>query len=108
MKVVIYQAKDDFEGTANIELPSRKNRVKLYLKHLGDVANSDNDLGGARMYEELYDIAAKVVKKVKIKHKDGQSFKSFSEMSEDSLCDDLCEDIIKLLMDGEKLGEGLR
>jgi hypothetical protein len=105
LKTVVYKAKGDFEGTASVEIPSRKNRVKLYLKHLGETATG-SELGGASLYDELYTVAEKAVTEVKIKNKDGKAYKSFAAMSEDSLCDDVCEDIIKLLMDGEQLGEG--
>ena len=106
MRVIVYKCKDGFDGTLNIELPSRRNRLGVFKKHMAGISEGKDTEAGLSLYDELYSMADKCVKNVKVSHKEsGGKYKSFSQMSNDSLCDDICEDVIKVLMDGEKVGE---
>jgi len=108
MKKLVYKPKDEnFEGSLEIEVPSMRQRMKIF-RDCRFKQNDDGEISGLEnieAMEKMYEIAEKFVKKVNIKHSSGSSFKSFKAMSEDSDCDDICQNIIKFVLEGS-LGEG--
>ena len=107
MKKLVYKPKeDDFEGSIEIVVPSMRQRMKIF-RECRFKQNAEGEISGMdnlEAMEKMYEIAEDFVKKVNIKHKSGSSFKSFKAMSEDSDCDDICQNIIKFVLEGS-LGE---
>jgi hypothetical protein len=107
MKKVTFKPKKDFTGQVEISLPSARQRIR-YVKECNFKFNSDGEVSvmdNIDAMEKMYEIAEKHVTKVNLKHEDGASFKDFNKMADDSLCDDVCQSIIGVVLQGS-LGEG--
>ena len=108
MKKVTYKPKDElFKGEVEIHLPSARQRLR-YLKECSFKANDEgaiSTLENVDAMEAMFTVAEKHVKKVTLKHTEGGAYKTFKQMSEDAYCDDICQEIIQVVLEG-KLGEG--
>ena len=107
MKQVTFKPEKDFTGEVVVNLPSARQRIR-YVKECNFKFNNDGEVSvmdNIDALDKMYDIAEKHVNKVTLKHKDGASFKSFKAMADDALCDDVCQSIISIVLQGN-LGEG--
>ena len=102
MKSLEYKPKEPFTGSIKIKSPSTRQRLKMVkecnfkIDENGDVTSNDNIDSMLKMYE----IASDYISNVNIKHEDGSAFKSWDKMADDSLCDDLCQEVIQVVMGG--------
>lgn len=107
MKKVTYTPKhEDFKGEIEISLPSARQRLR-YVKECNFTFGNDGEVNVSSnidALEKMYVIAEKHISKVDLKHRSGASFDNFNTMSEDSLCDEICEKIIGIVLQGS-LGE---
>ena len=106
MKQVTYKPKEHFTGEVLINLPSARQRIR-YIKECNFTFNNSGEVSvmdNIDAMDKMYDVAEKHVLKVNLKHSDGASYKSFKTMADDALCDDICQEIIGIVLQG-KLGE---
>jgi hypothetical protein len=106
MKKAIYKPKDDsFTGQVEIILPSARQRLR-YIKECGFVADGGEMTSASNMdaMESMYQITAKHVSKITLKRVGGTVYKSFDKMTEDAYCDEICDELVKVVLEG-KLGE---
>lgn len=114
MKQIIYKPEKDFEGEIVIGLPSVRQRM-MYFKEISTSldargklkANKEKD--SLKLMQKSFDILEKHIVSVDIKHiESGQEFKSFNDMADDSLCDELIlTNCIGVIVHGE-VGEPSR
>lgn len=107
MKKVTFKPKKEFTGEVIVNLPSARQRIR-YVKECNFQFNETGDvttMNNIDAMDKMYDVAEKHVTKVNLKHESGTSFKSFNAMADDALCDDVCQSIIGIVLQGN-LGEG--
>lgn len=110
MKVIDYKPKaKGFEGSIKLEMPSYPQRLKYFKECNFDLGKTDNGYEakmGSQNIDALIkmlDIAKKHVKSVDLIRED-TSYASFDEMLDDSSCDELCQEIAGVVINGIRVG----
>ena len=106
MKIVTYKPKgEEFAGEVEINLPSVRQRLK-YFRDCNFTEDESGAVSGLKNIEALckmYDVAENHIGKITLK-RGSVKYKDFSQMADDSSCDDICGDIVKIILEGS-LGE---
>lgn len=103
MKQIVYKPKDEnFRGEIIVKIPSLRTRLR-YVKEANFKFNEDGEVSSMSnidAMETMYTLSEKHIVSVNLVYKEDLKFKTFKDMSDDSCCDDICQDIIKIIMEG--------
>lgn len=108
MRELVYECKEPYEGSATIELPTYRERLK-YVKEcnfkIGEDSNIDASHDQVDSLIKMIDIGYKHIKKVNVKHiESGNTVKSLEEMENYKEFDALIPEICTLVLNGGQLG----